>query len=265
MKLRWVLVIVALGCGKKDSGSAPPPTAEPAKVAEPTKPPEVFQGPLTVAIIMDSKDLARSLEPWDQAFAKLQGKLGAPTKVDGKQYQWAALDGDDCAYTYVTKDDGTKFGTSGTIVGIASSPGKYGKADAIGNRNECLKILGKDAAPEDPNALPPPADGKVTVGMLVDNAAKARSKWDGKEVSVTGVLFQLSTVNRVATPTTMLYLQDAKEKQKQIFCPVQTQGTVKLRTGKPMTVKATVKIQKATNGAGETVYEAELGICTIAK
>jgi hypothetical protein len=266
MKVAWMVVIVALGCGKKDSAPDPAKTPEPAKVVEPAKPPEPFKGPLTVAILMGAKGTVSSLEPWQQGFAKLQAKLGAPTKVDGdKKYSWAVMDGDDCAYVYVTKEDGKQFGVAGEVVSSVSSPSKVGKSDPPGNRNECLAILGKDGPPEDPNALPPPADGKVTVAMLVDNASQARSKWDGQQVTVTGKLGSVSTTTSNGTGTTTVYLTDAKDPNKQIGCTVEGMTSLKTSSNKPLTAKATVAIRKMMNGAGETVYSIDLTSCTLAK
>jgi hypothetical protein len=115
-----------------------------------------------------------------------------------------------------------------------------------------VAVVGRGVVEAAP-AVDPPADGKVTVGQLVDNAVKARLKWEGKEVTVTGTLFDHSGVNGIEPPTTMVYLQDPKDKQKQVFCPVQAQG-LKLRNGTSITVKGKVVIQKT---------EVQLGICTI--
>jgi hypothetical protein len=166
---------------------------------------------------------------------------------------------------YVTKEDGKQFGVAGDVVSTVSSPSKVGKSDPPGNRNECLAILGKDGPPEDPNALPPPADGKVTVAMLVDNAAQARSKWDGQQVTVTGKPGQVSTATANGATSTTVYLTDAKDPKKQIGCMLEGTASWKGDSKKPVTAKATVAIRKMMNGAGETVYSVDLTSCTLAK
>ncbi len=267
MKLTWLLIVAALGCGKKDSGNEPAKTAEPAKTTEaakPAPPPAPFTGTLTPDLVVASKGAVQPLAPWAQGFAQLQAKLGAPTKVDGNKYEWAAMQGDDCAYTYVTKEDGKRYAQEGEVVGTVSTPMKVTKSDPPGNRSECLAILGKEDGPaEDPNAPAPPADGKVTVASLLDNAVKGRSKWKGKEVTVTGKLNQISTMSANGKTTTSIYVADAKDTKQSVSCTLG--GDTKLASGKPVTVKGTVTIDKAMNGKGETVYDVRLEPCAIAK
>jgi hypothetical protein len=237
-KLAWILVAAALGCSKKDSGAEPAKIAEPANGAEAARPSEPFTGPLTIERIMGSKGVAKSLEPWPEGFARLQAQLGAPTKTDGKKYLWAVMEGNDCAYTYLEKADGTPFHHIGDVVFTAASPGKYGRHDAEDLRDECLAVLGKDdGPPEAPDALPPPADGKVTVAMLLRNAFLARSKWQGQEITLTGVL------GRTSPTTNDLYFQDEKDKAKWIHCdPDSASAKSTFRIGQPIVATAKVGI-----------------------
>ncbi|MGE5183987.1 MAG: hypothetical protein ACM31C_18075 [Acidobacteriota bacterium] len=266
MKLTWMLIVVALGCSKKSN--EPSKTAEPAKATEPAKPApaaEPFKGTLTPDLVVAAKGAVKPLAPWAEGFAQLQAKLGPPTKVDGDKYEWAAMQGDDCAYTYVTKEDGKKYAQEGEVVGEVSTPMKVGKSDPPGNRSECLAILGKEDGPaEDPNAPAPPADGKVTVASLLDNAVKGRSKWKGKEVVVSGKLTQVSTSTSEGKTTTSIYVADPKDTKQSVSCTLDT-GNAKLASGKPVTVKGTVAVDKAMNGKGETIYDVRLEHCAIAK
>ena len=266
-KLTWMLIVAALGCGKKDSSNETK-AAEPAKTAEPAKPsppPAPFTGTLTPDVVLTSKDAVKPLEPWATGFAQLQAKLGAPTKVDGNKYEWAAMSGDDCAYTYVTKEDGKKFAQDGEVVGTVSTPAKVTKSDPPGNRSLCLAILGKDDGPaEDPNAPAPPADGKVEVAALLDNAVKGRSKWNGKEVTVSGKLTQISTTTANGKGTTSILIADPKDSRQSIDCTFDT-GDAKVASGKPVKAKGTVTVDKAMNGKGETIYTVRLEHCAIAK
>lgn len=165
MKLAVIAVFAAAACSKK-------------------KPPEPFKGPLTVERIMAAKDAVKPFDEWNEGYALLQSKLGPPTKIDGKKYEWAAMNGDDCAYMMVEQEDGKKFNKEGVMVGAVQEPGKYGPHDAMMNRDDCLEILGKDVAPEDPNAAGPSETNQVK--DVVANAVSGRSKWKGKQIKVTG-------------------------------------------------------------------------------
>ncbi len=226
-KLALVLLLVA--CSKK-------------------KPPEPFKGPLTVERIMAAKDAVKPFQPWSDAYAVLQEKLGAPTKVDGTKYKWAAMAGDDCAYMIVEQDDGKQFHKDGPMVGMVQEPGKYGPHDAMMNRDDCLEILGKDVAPEDPNAAGPTDDNQVK--DIVANAVKGRSKWDGKQIKVTGNVKQTGSLVVLADPTDDAQTIHASMKE----------GAAQPELGKPATLTCTVKITKWMSGSGTTL-EAELDAC----
>jgi hypothetical protein len=177
--------------------------------------------------------------------------------------------GDDCTYFYVSKDDAKKMNAGeGFMVGTVMQPMKVGKAGPSGNYDECLGILGKDSGPaEDASAAPPPADGKATVALVVDNAIKARSKWKGAKLTISGNLGSFSTSTSTSdgkvTTYTTLTLADAADKAKTIDCSLSTPMTAKLATGKPLKVSATLDIAKWTSGAGDT-YKPELKDCAIA-
>jgi hypothetical protein len=277
MKLAWMLVIAALGCGKKSDQPGDKPADKPADkpVDDPGKSPtggrpaEPFKGPLTAEAILGAKDLVKPFDKWDEGFAKLQAKLGPPTNVKGDNYRWAVQQGDDCTYFYVSKDDAKKLSAGeGFIVGTVMSPLKVPKAGPSGNMDECLAILGKDSGPaEDPSASPPPADGKATVALVVDNAVKARSKWKGAKLTISGNLGSVSTSTSTsdgkATTYTTLTLADTADKAKTIDCSLAAGTTTKLANGKPVKVTATLDIAKWTSGAGDT-YKPELKDCAVA-
>ena len=92
---------------------------------------------------MSAKGVAHVFDPWDEGFAKLQAKLGPPTKIDGKKHYWAAMRGDDCAYMYVEKQDGKEFHKEGLMVGTIQNPEIYDKDAAIMNRADRLDLVGK--------------------------------------------------------------------------------------------------------------------------
>lgn len=228
-KLAAAAVLLAAACSKK-------------------KPPEPFKGPLTVDRIMAAKDAVKPFMPWSDALPVLQAKLGAPTKTVGNKYEWAAMTGDDCAYMVVEQDDGKAFHKDAPMVGMVQEPGKYGPHDAMMNRDDCLEILGKDVAPEDPNAAGPADTNQVK--DVVGNAVKGRSKWDKKQIKVTGNVKQGGSTVVLADPS-----DDA-----QTIMANMKEGAAQPELGKPATLTCTVKISKWMSGSG-TSLEATLEDC----
>lgn len=229
MKKLALVLLLAAACSKK-------------------KPPEPFKGPLTVERIMAAKDAVKPFQPWSDAYAVLQEKVGAPTKIDGTKYKWAAMAGDDCAYMIVEQDDGKQFHKDGPMVGMVQEPGKYGPHDAMMNRDDCLEILGKDVAPEDPST-PGPAETNQ-IKDVVGNAIKGRSKWDGKQIKVTGNVKQGGST---------VVLADTSDDAQTITANMK-QGAASPELGKPATLTCTVKIHKWMSGSG-TSLEASLEDC----
>ena len=238
MRNLWIAIAV-LGCGK-------------------SKPAEPYKGPLTVDLVMSAGDTAKVFQPWDEGFANLQAKLGPPTKIEGKKHYWAAMAGNDCAYFYVEKEDGKQYNKDGLMVGTIQNPGKYGKDGAIMNRAECLDLVGKGVAPEDPNTPPPPINDSdqsvaVTVAEFRNNAVRGRSKWGGAKIKITGMLNQ-------SGDTAYLYENDLN-KDKTVRCAFDKPDTTN-QVGKQVTLKGVVKIEKLVTGAGEPGMEASFEHCT---
>ncbi len=198
---------------------------------------------------MSAKDIPL-LAPWDDTFAQLQAHFGPPQKVDGNKFEWAAMEGDNCAYFVVEKGDGAKYQKPGMVVASFQNPQTYGKAGAIMNRGECLDLVGKGAPPEDPNA-PGPSGAKVGVGELVKNAVAARSKWDGKQLDITGTVKQSGST---------VVLADTSDPNATVTASLAS-GQADPELGKPVTLHCTVKLQKLVSGAGQPSIEAELDGC----
>ncbi|HEX4455646.1 MAG TPA: hypothetical protein VH143_32520 [Kofleriaceae bacterium] len=232
-------------CKKSDA----PPAAVEKTTAKSDLP--AFHAPLTVATVMSAKTAAEPLQPWDDTFATLQAHFGPPTKIDGKKFEWAAMEGDRCAYFVIEKVDGAEYKQPGTVVGSFQHPQTYGKDGAIMNRGECLDILGKGAPPEDPNA-PGPSGTKVGVGELVKHAVAARSKWDGKQLDITGTVKQSGST---------VVLADASDPSATVMASLAA-GVADPELGKPITLHCTVKLQKLVSGAGQPSMEADLDGCT---
>ncbi|HEY1552980.1 MAG TPA: hypothetical protein VGG28_34355, partial [Kofleriaceae bacterium] len=72
----------------------PPVTVAPIEDSPPGSP---YAGPLTVELVMSAKDSVHLFEPWQTSLARLEATLGAPTKIAGDKFEWAAMRGDDCA------------------------------------------------------------------------------------------------------------------------------------------------------------------------
>lgn len=219
-------------------------------------PPPPFTGQLTIDRIMASKDAVELLAPWDRALAQLEAKLGKPSKVDeakGK-FQWAAIEGERCAYVEVRRGDGKEFGKSGLVVASLQSPMTVDKDGPIMNRKDCLAIAGQpdpsDAPPpEDPDAAPPPADGVVAPADFEKLAMAGRSKWDGKQIKVTGEV----------TGTGGLLVNVAGVK-----CIQKTDADASL-IGQTVTAEGTVRYTQGITGGGKTVHGVELADCTVTK
>lgn len=242
-KLAWMVIVVAAACGKGDK-------------AKETPPPAPFKGPLTVAHVMASKDAVKPLEAWDAALAKLQSQLGPPTKIDGKKHFWAAMEGDDCAYVYVEKDDGKEYGKTGDVVGATAAPQTVTKDGAIMNRAECLTLVGKGVAAEDPNAEAPRTEGPAyEVSQLQQLAVAGRTKWKDKQVRVTGHVTQMMgdealVRDRINPDITLSCKMDAGA------APPPMKGTVVLQ--------GTVETRELVRGTGEPAIEAQLTKCSVA-
>ena len=147
MRSIWLCVVLVASCGKKTETSAPAADQPaPAPAAIPAAPPAVAPtgGPLTVQKIMAAKTWFKAFEPWDASLAKAQAELGPPTRIKHSNvdntdaYEWAAMDGDDCALLSFGKMDGKLLKKDGDVVGNAY-PMLFkndGKLEA--QRNECL-------------------------------------------------------------------------------------------------------------------------------
>lgn len=242
-KLAWMVIVVAVGCGKGDK-------AKEAPAQEP------FEGPLTVAKVMSAKNVVKPFDAWAPAFAKLQAELGPPTKIDGKKHLWAAMEGDDCAYVYVEKDDGKEYGKPGDIVGATASPQTVNKDGPIMNRAECLTLVGKGVAAEDPDAEAPRTEGPAyEVSQLQKLAVAGRSKWKDAQVRVTGHVTQMMgdealVRDRVNPDIKLSCKMDAGA------APPPMKGTVVLQ--------GTVETRELVRGTGEPVIEAQLTKCAVA-
>jgi|GEM_PF-2301551 len=268
MKRTAILVsvlLVSLAACKKKEGDQP---AEPSKPVEPAKPAEPFAGKLTIERVMAANNLVDPLTSWTAGLAKLKGQLGEPTRVKDGKYEWAIVEGDDCAYVYVTKEDGAKYQQTGEVVGQVMSPMKVGKTDLPMNRSQCLEITGVTAGPpEDPNAAGPPTDGTpVTVEAFRPAAIAGRSKWKAQRVAVAGLFVGSTTATSGADTFTTLTIKNAPDDAgKVVGCSLAKNATAPTFEAEAKVVATgTVKIQEWTSmGSGETTLEATLLDCTL--
>lgn len=126
--LFFAVACAACGSDKSASGSASANAA----------PPPPYTGPLDAERILSVKDAVKPFDKWDDAMAKLKSKVGEPTFVKDKKYQWAFSDAKDgsCAYFYV---DQQADGTVGTVM----TPMKVAKDGPEMNMKQCQDILAK--------------------------------------------------------------------------------------------------------------------------
>ena len=179
-----VALLLAIACSSSKPHETPTPVVEIAPVTvtpiAPQPPPTPYTGPLTVELVMAARDAVHLFQPWDEAYAQLEGKLGKPTKIDGDKYEWAATRDDDCADFIVEREDGAHYQQPGMLVGTIHSPKTFGKDGAQFGRGDCLELVGLGVAPEDPTTPGPKA--VETIKDVVANAVKSRSKWDGHTI-----------------------------------------------------------------------------------
>lgn len=254
----------ALGCGKKKSDDAPAkptPEAKPAEPPPPPPPPAPYTGKLTVERVMGLDAAIGSPPPLAlaDALARAKGQAGEPTlNADGK-IGWAVVEGDVCAYAYIS--------ASGDQVGGVTKAMKLGKDELPGNRAECLKMAGVEAGPpEDPNAAPPPADGSaVTVDVFRTAALAGRSKWKGQAVKVDGTVAGVSTSTAGDKSWTTVTLKAGDDDAgKPVSCALAENATTETKLGDHAVAAGTVKIQEWTSmGSGETTLEPALEGCTV--
>jgi hypothetical protein len=256
------------GCKKKSSDAPGSGAASGAGTGTGTGSiPEPFTGKLTINRLMGARDLVQPFDPWDEGFAKLQALVGAPTKIEGSRHTWAVVEGDACAYFYVTKDNGADYKMDGIIVGTVQAPARTEKADAMNHAN-CLKAAGVDLGPpEDPNAAGPPTDGSaVPLADIRKNVIPARSKWKDQKVSVAAVLGGTTTAtsgtDKYVTVNLKVSADDAEEPlgcafEKNAAAPDLENGTAVIASGK-------MAIQEWTSmGSGSVTLKPGLVDCSV--
>ena len=260
-----VIALTVTACKKKEGAGDNADTAAKTGTAAAARL-EPFTGALTIDRVLGAKELVKPFDAWDEAQPKLEHQLGKPTKVDGAKHQWAAMDGDDCAYLVVEQDEQAGAKT----VGLVQSPMKVAKDGPVINYRDCLAILGKSTGPaEDPAAPAPPADGApVAAAEFRDVAVKARSKWKDQKVSITGVYGNATTATSGDQKFVTVSLKAAKDDTgAAIKCalPTNAEAPAGLERDQPVVASGTVEIQEWTSmSGGEPRLEASLGECTIA-
>jgi hypothetical protein len=138
MRHTWIALVLAVGCGKgATKGSAPAAGSSGAAAAAPA-------GGLTIAKVMGADHLLKPFEPWDQALATLQSALGPPSRIKhdalthSDAYEWAAIEGDDCAIVSVGPMDGKALGKPGKVAGSAIPMRFKNDGSMVAQRQECV-------------------------------------------------------------------------------------------------------------------------------
>ncbi len=249
-----------VACNNPDAQTAAPD----AGATTPKAPPPPFTGTLTGERVMGAKGLVHPLEAWTDALPSLEGQMGKATLVkEDKRFLWGASQGDDCFYIEVEKQADGK-------VGMVMEPMKVSKGGAIMSWDDCLSAAGvRKQAVEDPSATPPPTDGKpITVLALLDGAKKARSKWTGAKVTVSGLYMNTTNLQSNGVPLANVAITAAKADLANVIqCSLTDalSAPSTMRQYAPITVTGTVKVNDMITGGGERVLDVDLDACSIGK
>ena len=112
--------------------------------------PEPFKGPLTLKQLVtedfgekNASAVKLCDEPWDAALARLQSRLGPPTKVAGDKYTWAVHEAESCAITSFSRGEcPPSWNKPGPRVGSGEGPNVFPKSD--GSRyDDCVAVAEK--------------------------------------------------------------------------------------------------------------------------
>lgn len=268
-----VAAMIGSGCKKKadDAGgggaaAGGDPTAPGTAVASAPGP---FTGKLTIDRILGARDLVKPFDSWDAGFARLQALLGKPTKIDGTRHTWSVVDGEDCAYVYVTRDNGADYNVEGTIVGTVQAPTRTSKG-GTGDHAACLAAAGVSVGPpEDPAVPGPPSDGSVV--PLADarkSIIPARSKWKDQTVKIAAVLGGVSTTKSGDDSFVTANLTGGPDDEGEpLSCALAKNETLdaKLAQGTAVIAEGTVRIQEWTSmGSGDVTLRPSLADCKLA-
>ena len=184
-----------------------------------------FTGVLTEARVLGATGLAKPFEDWDQAKAKLEAQLGAPTRVSGKWHEWAVDRDGTCAYVKVEQQVGKVIGAPKDMktVGMVEGPATLDKNAPQSMRNACIAIAsGKADAPStttltfgsvdtasNPNAKGPPAPVR-TVSVKEVRDAVAKGQWVGGPVKMQGFAVNTTTMTSGSQRSVSLSIAQAK-------------------------------------------------------
>lgn len=109
----------------------------------------------------------------------------------------------------------------------------------------------------------------MTVKLVLDNAVKARSKWNGQQVTVVAVMKNvfrsIAIINGGESEQTSLTLADAgaTSEHDMLLCQVDSDVSEQVSVDQPVTVKATVHISELT-GIGQSGFAIALDHCALA-
>jgi hypothetical protein len=199
MKVAFLgVMVVACSSSPRHEPSVVSPPVPPVTVApiEESPPGSPYPGPLTVELVMSPKDSVHLFEPWESSLARLEATLGAPTKIAGDEYEWAATRGGDCADFAIEREDGAHYQLAGIVVGTIHTPTTFGAEAANFARADCLELAGIGISAEDPDAPAPKA--LETIDDIFANAVRGRSKWDGQRVAVSANVVQAGATTMIA-------------------------------------------------------------------
>jgi len=106
-------------------------------------PPKPFTGKLTIdrlkSLTMQSVPVCAG--SWDEDFAKVQARVGVPTKIEGNNYYWAVKEGDRCAIVSVERGEcPPSWNKPGARLVSATDPMETTATSTTGNHDKCVRI-----------------------------------------------------------------------------------------------------------------------------
>ncbi len=118
------------------SGAA---SAASSSSAAPEPPP--YAGKLTIEMVMGARGVARPFDPWEEAIARLDKRVGKPTFSKAEHFCWAVVEGTDCAYFCIGKTTGKKLNRPeiAAAVGTTDDPQKISSTGSDGEKKYCAE------------------------------------------------------------------------------------------------------------------------------
>lgn len=143
------LALALLACGEPAPSDAATSTSSPAASAPApvVKPePPLYDGTLTIEMVMYGGRLVHPFDAWDDAMKTLEPRVGKPTETHGVYSCWAAVEGDACAQFCIEKTtfEELRRDKTGPAVGSTDNPQLLDASSPDTARERCRGLAGKN-------------------------------------------------------------------------------------------------------------------------